>query len=71
MLDCTADEAWRHVGTSALLHHITSPLIRFIPHKTTPFPSEWVEGEYRAWMLLFGFIPVGLAGNPYQLSGTR
>ncbi|WP_379553121.1 hypothetical protein [Qipengyuania sp. DGS5-3] len=58
-LDCTADEAWHHVGSSALLHHITHPLIRFVPTKATPFPERWTEGEYRAWMLLFGVIPIG------------
>lgn len=58
-LDCSADEAWRHVETSALLHHIASPLIRFVPPKQTPFPEDWSDGEYRAWMLLFGVIPIG------------
>ncbi|MEO1489216.1 MAG: hypothetical protein AAFR88_07250 [Pseudomonadota bacterium] len=57
-LECTADEAWERVRTSALLHHITSPLIRFIP-RGAPFPALWQPGEYRAWMLLFGVAPIG------------
>lgn len=58
-LDCSADEAWERVGTSALLHHITAPLIRFVPRKVTPFPTRWNVGEYRACMFLLGFLPVG------------
>ncbi|MEL7187923.1 MAG: hypothetical protein AAGK17_00105 [Pseudomonadota bacterium] len=57
-LDCTPDNAWEHVQTSALLHHITQPLIRFRP-QGQPFPAIWEPGEYRAWMFLFGFIPLG------------
>ncbi|MEM9085667.1 MAG: hypothetical protein AAGB23_07060 [Pseudomonadota bacterium] len=57
-LDCTPDAAWERVGTSALLDHITSPLIRFLP-RARPFPERWATGEYRAWMLLFGFVPIG------------
>lgn len=58
-LSCSADEAWEQVLTPRLLHHIASPLLRFLPHKETPFPVHWEEGEYRAWMLLFGFVPIG------------
>jgi hypothetical protein len=47
------------VQTSALLHHIAAPLIRFTPKGGTPFPAIWEPGEYRAWMWLFGVIPVG------------
>ena len=58
-LPCSPDEAWKHVGTSALLHLITSPLIKFVPQQKTPFPARWEEGEYRAWMLFLGVLPVG------------
>ena len=57
-LDCTADQAWAQVQTSALLQHIAAPLIRFIA-RGEPFPKVWTEGEYRAWMLLFGVLPIG------------
>ncbi len=44
--------------TSALLHHVAAPLIRFSP-RSAPFPMLWLPGEYRAWMWLFGLIPIG------------
>lgn len=58
-LDCTADEAWERVRTAALLLHVAAPLIRFTPKEDTRFPQEWAPGEYRAWMWLFGLIPIG------------
>ena len=47
------------VHTTALLDHVAAPLIRFVPRKQTPFPKEWEQQEYRAWMFLFGVIPLG------------
>ena len=58
-LDCTPDEAWARVKTAPLLQHIAFPLIRFVPVKGQSFPQGWEPGEYRAWMFLFGFIPLG------------
>jgi hypothetical protein len=58
-LDCSPDEAWARVHTSALLLHVAAPLIRFTPKGDARFPATSVPGEYRAWMWLFGFIPVG------------
>lgn len=58
-LDCSPDEAWARVKTAALLLHIAAPLIRFSPFKGQSFPSDWQPGEYRAWMYLFGVIPLG------------
>jgi hypothetical protein len=52
------DAVWRHVQTSALLHHVASPLIRFKPLEGA-FPSRWQPGKYRANMLLFGVLPIG------------
>ncbi len=47
-------------------------MIRFLP-KGKPFPDKWVEGEYRVWMLLFGWLPVGWQAirieMPQQASG--
>lgn len=59
LLDCNIEAAWKQANTSALLHHITSPLIRFVPKRGQEFPDVWDPREYRAWMLLFGFIPLG------------
>lgn len=58
-LDCTADETWERVRTAALLLHVAAPLIRFTPKGDTRFPQKWAPGEYRAWMWLFGVIPIG------------
>lgn len=58
-LACTPGEAWERVRTSALLLHVAAPLIRFTPKGGTPFPAIWQPGEYRAWMWLFGLVPIG------------
>lgn len=58
-LDCTPDEAWDRVSTSALLLHIAAPLIRFTPKGGKAFPAIWEPGEYRAWMWLLGVLPIG------------
>lgn len=71
-LDCTPDEAWERVQTSALLDHIAAPMIRFVPRDGS-FPQTWRPGEYRAWMFLFGFIPLGwqaIAISVPEPSGT-
>lgn len=39
--------------------HVARPLIRFTAKGSTSFPAIWQPGEYRAWMWLFGFIPIG------------
>jgi len=57
-LDCSPDEAFSRVRHSALLEHVAAPLIRFVPGGK-PFPETWKPGEYRAWMFLFGVIPLG------------
>lgn len=58
-LACNPDEAWQRVRTSALLLHVAAPLIRFRPFGGRPFPPFWAPGEYRAWMWLFGIVPLG------------
>jgi hypothetical protein len=57
-LDCTPDEAWEQVQNSALVQHVAAPLIRFTP-RGEPFPAHWQPREYRAWMWLYGVIPLG------------
>jgi hypothetical protein len=59
ILPCRPDETWARVSTSALLLHVAAPLIHFTPKAGTSFPAIWEPGEYRAWMWLFGFIPIG------------
>ncbi len=53
------DETWDRVRTSALLLHVAAPLIRFTPKGETRFPDVWQPGEYRAWMWLYGLVPIG------------
>ncbi|MFD1767872.1 hypothetical protein ACFSAG_13575 [Sphingorhabdus buctiana] len=71
-LDATPETIWAHVQTPKLLHYVTRGMIRFLP-KGKPFPDKWVEGEYRVWMLLFGWLPVGWQAirieMPQQASG--
>jgi len=47
------------VRTSALLLYVAAPLIRFTPKDEAAFPEVWQPGEYRAWMWLFGWVPIG------------
>ena len=49
---------WDHVQTPRLLHYVARGLLRFVP-RGRPFPARWHEGEFRTWMLLFGFLPIG------------
>jgi hypothetical protein len=74
-LACTPDEAWEQVQTSALLMHVAAPLIRFTLQGGRPFPEIWVPGEYRAWMWLFGIVPIGwqavVISHPAQDGETR
>ncbi|MFM7403023.1 MAG: hypothetical protein ACKO1N_02775 [Erythrobacter sp.] len=58
-LACTPDEAWERLKTSALLLHVAAPMIRFTPVGNMPVPVHFSAGEYRAYMSLFGFIPLG------------
>lgn len=39
--------------------HVAAPLLRFTPKGGEAFPTIWQSGEYRAWMWLFGLVPVG------------
>lgn len=57
-LPCSPDEAWQRVQTSALLHHIAAPMLRFVP-AGEPFPERWLPGSYRTGMLAFGVLPMG------------
>lgn len=68
------DTVWQHVQTSALLHHVAAPLIRFEPLDGA-FPERWRAREYRANMLLFGTVPLGWQAIrislPEPSGGTR
>jgi hypothetical protein len=75
LLACSPDEAWERVQTSALLLHVAAPLIRFTGQGSKPFPAIWEPGEYRAWMWLFGIVPIGwqavVISHPEADSDTR
>lgn len=57
-LACPPDDAWEQLQRPALLQHIAWPLLRFVP-RGKGFPARWKPGEYRAWMLGGGVLPVG------------
>lgn len=57
-LPAEPDTIWHHLQTSALLHYVAAPFIRFQPHGGS-FPERWQPGEYHADMLLFGVVPLG------------
>jgi ligand-binding SRPBCC domain-containing protein len=58
-LECAPEDVWERVRTAAVLMHVAAPLIRFVPKASSPFPRVWAPGEYRAWMRLFGVLPIG------------
>lgn len=66
-LDARPETVWAHVQTSKLLHYVTRGMIRFLP-MGKPFPEQWAEGEYRAWMFLFGFLPMGWQAIRIEMS---
>lgn len=45
-LAISADRAVALVRTPALLVHIASPLLRFVPVQPDKFPEEWQEQSY-------------------------
>jgi hypothetical protein len=60
MLECPATKAWSQVETSALLRHVTRPLVRFAP-SAAPLPERWSEGLTLQWkVFVFGVIPMGV-----------
>ncbi len=48
-----------HLKTSRLLLHISAPLIKFVPCKTTVLPRRWTEGTFWFSLWLLYFIPFG------------
>lgn len=68
-LDTHPDVIWDHVQTPQLLHYVARSLIRFVP-KGTAWPERWTPGRYQAWMLLFGFIPIGWQVIGIELPAT-
>lgn len=59
VIDLSADDVWQEVQTSALLAHITWPIIRFQPIDPVSPPAVITEGRYLVRLWLFGFIPFG------------
>ncbi len=58
-LDAPPERVWAEVRTSRLLAYVAKGFIRFKPLKGDVFPETWEPGEYRAWMFLFGWLPIG------------
>ena len=58
-LACRPESAWRKLMEPALLVHIASPLIRFVPIDPPALPTRWAEGRYRVAMRVLGMIPIG------------
>ncbi len=48
-----------HVCRSALLEYVSRGVLRVVPVEPPRFPEKWSEGQYRANLYLFGFLPVG------------
>ncbi|MEM6707157.1 MAG: hypothetical protein AAF648_00060 [Pseudomonadota bacterium] len=53
------ERVFETVQRSRLLHYIAAPMIRFRTADDQRFPERWTEGSYRAWLMLFGFVPLG------------
>ncbi|MEL6564577.1 MAG: hypothetical protein AAFQ59_09040 [Pseudomonadota bacterium] len=58
-LDAPPDAVWAALQCTAVLRHVSAPLIRFLPLDPPNLPETWSEGEYRVAMRLFGFVPLG------------
>lgn len=59
ILAISADEAFRHVRTSALLEYVAAPMLRFKPLEPAALPVGWEEARYKVALRLFGFLPMG------------
>jgi hypothetical protein len=59
ILAISAEEAFRHVRTSALLEYVAAPVLRFKLLEPERPPAEWAEGSYKVGLRLFGFLPLG------------
>ncbi len=58
-LAASPERVWEHVQTPHLMQHVGSPMIRFVPVGGGSFPEQWSVGEHKAWLYLFGFLPLG------------
>jgi hypothetical protein len=59
ILPIPVETAWDLVQTTALLEHVSAPLLRFVPIEPRALPSVWSECAYHVRVLLFGAIPMG------------
>lgn len=51
----------QHVMRPDLLTYVAAPLLRFVPETPAKWPEQWADGgEYRARLMQFGLIPMGL-----------
>lgn len=58
-LDAAPDEVWDHVTRSSLLLYVAKGFISFRADDPLGFPERWREGAYKAWMSLWGVLPIG------------
>lgn len=58
-IPASPDKIWQELQTSRLLQYVARGLVRFVPAGGKAFPDVWTEGRYKAWLLLFGFFPIG------------
>lgn len=59
VLDAPAAEVWTALQTTALLQHVSAPLITFAPKDPPAFPEIWPEGPHLVGIRLFGVLPIG------------
>lgn len=58
-LPARPERVWEHVQTPRLMQYVGKGLVRFAPAGGKRFPDKWTEGEHKAWLYLFGIIPLG------------
>jgi hypothetical protein len=58
-LNCAPKTAWQYVLTPALLEYVAHPLVRFEAVDAPHFPEQWIEGDYKSRLRLFGFVSFG------------
>ncbi|WP_187274139.1 hypothetical protein [Paenibacillus sp. N3.4] len=59
-LNCTADEIWPNLGSTATFLKVSRPLMNFKSLDPKGLPEQWMEGKtYGLGMYFLGFIPLG------------
>lgn len=58
-LQAPAEEVWAALQSPRLMQHVAAPLLEFRPDPASPLPDHWVEGHFRVFLFLFGWMPMG------------